>query len=503
MKTKNIIKSVYILISIIVTVQFIILTCNYILTTKRAVLEENKIKLIEIVTRLENKLPKAFDELIGTADAGSTTTQEKITILNTSLQPIINQFALQWPGYEMGYYSIDHKIVALAPFNQGLLGKSASPETLKLYEQKELQITDIRNGFTWGGYTLLAVNDPLYVNGKLIGHVWSNIKIENINNAFLGAIYQNLIIYLLIWLAIILTIRWLFAKIEKSIAQLIEQINSNSEVCTQFTGLPQLVPVLKTVHTLRNRLQKEFEERHRIQNELSRLDRLNIVGQMAATVAHEIRNPMTVVMGYIQLMAGKNKKSSDEYALITEELKRVNHIIEEFLSLARIKEAPKSPTQLNDIIQSTYPLIYAESVNKGIEVSLDLQPDLPLLFADEKELKQVILNLACNSIDVMDSSGTLRIATRYSKGEDDIYLSISDTGCGIAQENLDKIFSPFFTTKQNGTGLGLCVCKNIIERHNGTISVNSKLGQGSTLTVRLPRADLQFARQQINLQPIA
>lgn len=223
------------------------------------------------------------------------------------------------------------------------------------------------------------------------------------------------------------------------------------------------------------------------ENEIAQLDRLRIVGEMTATLAHEIRNPMTVVMGYCQLISQNMEgKSAERFQLIINELKNINQVIEDFLSLARDKGIEKKDYQLNDLIRNEYLLIYASCVNKGINLALELSDDLPVVQIDAKEIKQLILNLVRNAIDSMDYSGTLRISTWLDNVTDEVILSISDTGNGIKEENLDKIFNPFYTTKMDGTGLGLGVCKAIMYRHQGSIKVKSKVDEGTTFLIAFP-----------------
>ncbi|TGE34551.1 PAS domain-containing sensor histidine kinase [Desulfosporosinus sp. Sb-LF] len=221
--------------------------------------------------------------------------------------------------------------------------------------------------------------------------------------------------------------------------------------------------------------------------EIAQLDRLSIVGEMAATLAHEIRNPMTVVMGYCQLMSQNFEgKSLERFQLIINEIKSINQVIENFLPLARNKGIVMKDHSINDLITSEYPLFYAACVNKGIRIILDLSDCLPNVIIDIGEIKQVIFNIVRNATDSMDYSGTLRISTWVDHQTNQAILCITDTGSGINEEDLGKIFNPFYTTKTDGTGLGLGVCKRIMQRHNGSITVNSKVGIGTTVQIAFP-----------------
>lgn len=202
--------------------------------------------------------------------------------------------------------------------------------------------------------------------------------------------------------------------------------------------------------------------------EMARLDRLNLVGEMAASIGHEVRNPMTTVRGFLQMMSLKkeNMKNTDFFKIMIEELDRANSIISEFLSLAKDKSVHLQEANLNAIIKTLMPLMQANAIvdNKYIHHDLNEIPNLPL---DEKEIRQLILNLVNNGLDAMKSGGNIHIKT-FSY-DDTVALAIQDEGHGISKDIMEKIGTPFFTTKETGTGLGLAVCYSIANRHNATI----------------------------------
>ncbi len=224
-----------------------------------------------------------------------------------------------------------------------------------------------------------------------------------------------------------------------------------------------------------------------LRNEISKLDRLNLIGEMAAGVAHEIRNPMTVVKGYLQMFRKKEQGAAtttekiEQYDIILAELSRVEKIIKDFLSLARRKESNLVPADLNTIINELSPLIFSDAIKNNVNYILELQDDLPQLLLDSQEIKQLILNLSRNGIEAVQERGTLAIST--AQRDNNVILSIGDTGCGMSQEVLEKVFNPFFTTKENGTGLGLAVCNSIVEHHKGKIDVQSECGKGTTFEI--------------------
>lgn len=216
--------------------------------------------------------------------------------------------------------------------------------------------------------------------------------------------------------------------------------------------------------------------------ESGRIDRLRLISEMATGVAHEIRNPMTVIQGFLQvLMSRSNVKQLDYFQMILGELDQINAVVTEFLSMATNKAMEKNEQNLNDIIHSIYPLIFSDITKHGVEIDVRLDGNLPKLLLDEREIKQLIKNLVRNSVEAMNGKGKLLLKT--SRQSNTVELVVSDNGCGIEPDKLEKIFDPFYTTKEEGTGLGLPVCQGIAHRHDGIIRVNSQVGKGTQFTV--------------------
>lgn len=218
---------------------------------------------------------------------------------------------------------------------------------------------------------------------------------------------------------------------------------------------------------------RDITEKRRMANELSRLDRLNLAGKMAASIGHEIRNPMTTVRGYLQWLQRKDgfEAFREQFDLMIAELDRANTIITEFLSLARNKSIESKMQNLNHIVTAIAPLIQADGLLENKNVELLLEPSIPDLPLDEKEIRQLILNLARNGLEACLPGSRLTISTYVEV--DEVILEVADTGHGIAPELMDKLGTPFFTTKDTGTGLGLAVCYQIAARHKGKIKVHS------------------------------
>ncbi|WHY77868.1 response regulator [Neobacillus sp. WH10] len=225
----------------------------------------------------------------------------------------------------------------------------------------------------------------------------------------------------------------------------------------------------------------DFTERLLLEREMSRLDRLNLIGEMAAGIAHEIRNPMTTVYGFLQVARSDRDGLPQEIVdLMLDELSRANSIITEFLNLAKNKVSYKKIQNLNTIIEALFPLIQAEALRSRKQAVLDLH-DCPDISVDEKEIRQLVLNIVLNGLDSMSPGGQLTIKT-YTE-EQAVILEIKDQGIGISSEILEKLGTPFFTTKENGTGLGLAICYSVAERHQADIEIETG-NEGSTFSIR-------------------
>ncbi|WP_054023324.1 ATP-binding protein [Bacillus sp. FJAT-28004] len=227
---------------------------------------------------------------------------------------------------------------------------------------------------------------------------------------------------------------------------------------------------------------QDVTELHQLQSEVGRMERLSLVGQMAASITHEIRNPMAVIRGFVQLIQERSPKNQEEYfKIVIEELDRANMIISDFLSLAQNRDLAMELISLHDVVNELIPLLSADANLRGQSIEVSLCEDLPLIMMNDREIKQLFLNIARNGMEAMDNKGSLHISTRYYGNK--IELRIADQGVGIPPEQMQHLFEPFFSTKTQGTGLGLPLCLSIAERHNGRIDVESKEGEGTAFIV--------------------
>jgi two-component system, sporulation sensor kinase E len=236
---------------------------------------------------------------------------------------------------------------------------------------------------------------------------------------------------------------------------------------------------------------EDITERRNHEARLRRAESLASLTTLAAGVAHEIKNPLGSMGIHIQLMQRALNRGTaerdfyDEHLqIVNEEIERLNGIIVDFLFAVRPMDTSLRKQDLNTVVRDTLEFIEPECESLSIEVQAKLKMDLPDILIDEKFIKQALLNLIKNAMAAMPQGGRLTISTEL-KGES-VVLILEDNGIGIDEENMSKIFEPYFTTKEFGSGLGLTVVYKIIKEHNGEISLNSKAGKGTSFYVSFP-----------------
>lgn len=243
---------------------------------------------------------------------------------------------------------------------------------------------------------------------------------------------------------------------------------------------------------------KDVTNLRSLEEQMQRSDRLAMIGQIAAGTAHEIRNPLTSIRGFLQMFKKtlRDKGMSREYSyteVMLSEIDRINELVSEFLLLSKPKDITFDHVDVVTVINEMLPIITNEALLHDVSVHFHPAGSLPRIVADRELLKQVFLNICKNGIEAMTEGGTLTITVRADTDSDSkVLIEVHDTGPGIPAFLIDKIFDPFFTTKENGTGLGLSVCQRIVHDHGGSLRVSSK-GFGTTFTISIPY-DKEFVK---------
>jgi two-component system sensor histidine kinase HydH len=244
----------------------------------------------------------------------------------------------------------------------------------------------------------------------------------------------------------------------------------------------QLARASRELESAYGKLRETFEQ-------LRRADRLAALGKLSAGIAHEIRNPLASVKGSVEILetvvpAGHPKREFVE--IIREETDRLNRIITEFLKFARPPEPRTELVLLNDLVRSTLLLLQKEVDRCGIRLEVELDPALPALWLDPDQIRQVLLNILINAIQAMPEGGRLEVRSGWEAAKGEAAIEVADTGPGVPDAELDQIFDPFYSTRPDGSGLGLSICYQLVERHGGRILAENRPQGGLRLVVRLP-----------------
>ncbi|CAB1078119.1 histidine kinase [Alkalispirochaeta odontotermitis] len=238
-------------------------------------------------------------------------------------------------------------------------------------------------------------------------------------------------------------------------------------------------------------LVKDIEQRRMVEEQIAQADKLASIGQLSAGIAHEINNPMGIILGYTQLLLRNEDRESEKYAdlkTIEKHVRNCKSIVEGLLNFARTSKPRADVIRIDEALDDVLNFIQQHAGLDNIEINKDYNPAIPQMLLDEKKIKQVLMNLIMNAKHAIGDKGGLSLSTWLNTSGHKVMVRIADTGYGIEKKNLSQIFDPFFTTKPTGegTGLGLSVSYGIIKNHGGEILVESKVGEGSTFTIVLP-----------------
>ena len=238
-------------------------------------------------------------------------------------------------------------------------------------------------------------------------------------------------------------------------------------------------------------LLNDMREMVELQERAKRAEHLASIGRMAATVAHEIRNPLSSVRGFAQFFANRFVEKTEErtYALaMMEESNRLNRVVSELLDYARPLELKIEPTSIETLFLDIVRRLELEQTASDIEIIQEVQPDMPTVQLDHDRILQVLLNLTQNSIDAMPNGGKLILSAVWLAERNSVQIGVRDTGKGIPKSDLPRLFEPFFTTKTRGAGLGLAVVRKIVDAHDGEVEVKSEEGTGTQVILTTPQS---------------
>lgn len=255
-----------------------------------------------------------------------------------------------------------------------------------------------------------------------------------------------------------------------------------------WLALAGILAALALTASLGRNLRLERRQRDQLREELRRSEHLAALGKLLAGVAHEVRNPLAAIRSTAQLWQRLPEAQRDPSAMdtIVQGVDRLNALVSRLLFFARSAHEERRSADLNAIVQETLTLLHAQAESQRVKVRTELAADLPAISASVQALQQVVLNLTTNALQAMPGGGTLLCRTRRLEGPSGVELCVADTGPGVAAAELPHLFEPFHTTRPEGTGLGLALCREIVQQHGGRIELDAQPGWGAVFRVTLP-----------------
>lgn len=238
---------------------------------------------------------------------------------------------------------------------------------------------------------------------------------------------------------------------------------------------------------------KDITNRKRTEELLIKSEKLSVVGQLAAGVAHEIRNPLTSLRGFVQLFQAKEDMNQEYLKIMLSELDRINDIVSEFLVIAKPQAMSFEVRDVRQIYYEVFSLLETQATLSNVQIHADIADDIPMINCQQNQLKQVFINILKNAIESMTSGGNIHIEMKVVDRH--IMVRFIDNGCGISEERMLMLGEPFYTTKEKGTGLGLMVCHKIIEAHGGSLHIESQLDKGTTVDLILPIEEIGILQE--------
>jgi signal transduction histidine kinase len=358
----------------------------------------------------------------------------------------------------------------------------------------EFRDTDVE---TMAEQRAYGVEFPLVLGDNVIGYAQVKWSMDDIN-AFLRKLYMVRLAWILVtMLAGILAVVYLAFRFTKPVDDLIsgarQVAQGNLYVSLPMKGTGEMGRLAQTF----NEMVGHLRENRNLQERLNEAEKLSLLGRFASTVAHEVRNSLNFINLSIDQIRAKHSDGDERAARelqrnlrnIKEEVSRLNRLVNDFMAGGRQSPPELAPCNLRETLQQAIALVEKQAQQQSIEISSEVPPDCPSLDADASQLKTCFLNILTNAIQAMPRGGVLRVSLHRipgNGGAGSVELRFADTGSGIPAEDREKIFTPFYSTKATGFGLGLAITKKIVEDHGGHIRASDNLPRGTVMIVELP-----------------
>jgi hypothetical protein len=368
---------------------------------------------------------------------------------------------------------------------------SSNPHKIGKYHELKDQIVVVRETFgkadTSGKHDQFSVTIPIERDKKIVGLVQTKIVVNDIESLIGNLFVKDSIIAIMLLSVIFILFFEAFRRLNKPVALLVAETKKIAEgeryEQIPFSKHDELGNLLVAFNTMAAKI----EEQRQIEQKFRELERKALLSETAATLAHEIRNPLNCINLTVDVLidTSKNENRESDYSLlvnIKKEVQHLNKMVGEFLAMGKPKPLILKEFPLHELVEEVNILIKRQLQEKNIEVLQFIDKSLRVV-ADKEQLRLVLLNLFLNAGSAIGDNGLIEITAQSNNGE--ILLNVKDNGCGIRDDDLPKIFEPYFTTRDDGTGLGLALVKRIVEDHGGTITAGNNESRGATFTITL------------------
>ena len=346
---------------------------------------------------------------------------------------------------------------------------------------------------------ILDISKPVYLNREKLGGIRLGLNLNPLFDEMHAVTIKAVVISVAIFLVGLLVIFIITSRFIKPIETLTLAANriekGNLKYRVNIVRDDEIGTLAAAFDRMADRLMQREQELKQSQTTLRRADRLSSLGLLTAGLAHEIRNPLVAIRTFTQLLP--ERYDDPEFrngfqGLALKEVDRICGLINDLLTFARPSKPNVAPENISDVVENIARILESQAKEKNMEITREFDLNLPKVWIDKEQMKQVFMNLILNAIQAMKDGGSIVISTRISARNNDelikecVQVEIRDTGVGIPEENLEHIFDPFFTSKDEGSGLGLAVSHQIVQEHGGFLTVESTVGKGTTFFVHVP-----------------
>ena len=481
------------LVLIVVVVAVPVLASGFLISVhlEQALSDEKTSKLFGAARLLDAAMPEDYHDILALNGALGKSRETQIQVLNGFLHARTERVAAAYPGIGVGYYSKElDAILSYGPSAE--MGNAVGAAIAATHQGREVMRSGremVQHGSLVRGDVMNAMH-PVIRNGDVIGYIWANELMSNIE-VQMQVLRRN--IYLAIVIGLLIGLIGATEVIDKYM-EVIHAIKSGI-LSLQKDPHFRLAPIkddMAPIVTAVNQMADEIAARRQSESHAHQAERLAVVGEIAAGMAHEIRNPLMSIRGFAQLLQEELPQEGQQYqylGIIVSETKRMNELIERLLHYARPPGGREDQVDVNAVLQDTLQLTESRMRKQNIVLERALTAGLPLVKADREQLKQVLLNLVINAIQAVENrpaQGRIWASTAYDVEAGWVMIGVGDNGDGIPEELLEKVFMPFFTTKEQGTGLGLAVVEKTVTNMGGLVRVGSNRGEGACFTLLFP-----------------